>query len=304
MVQLLEPYANSHCTQGTGDTGGQQWQTDEFSTIPYAYKTDRDTAHDYCEDGTSAENIVGPMSPHYTQPILTFGPLGTLFYNDTVNRSVRSVLLSDNREDFDAEDAVEGIHVVDKHYSLHYSSSQVAGVFKSTFPKNTNANAKGNACHQVLHHPSVDFDTVLHILRSEHILITELISGVNLTSVLKTFLRSLPAPSLHHTKLDRIYSNLDATLRRIAWDMMLLLRNLHRYRITHRDIKGENIMSTHVSYPKHGELVLIDFGFSETREMMTTSLGTSAYKAPELETNQAYDSRVDVYSAGKIFDLL
>lgn len=215
MLQLLEP----HSTESTCNEEIIK-NIIPYPTTQYVYKTDRDVVLDIHNDDTLAENIIGPLSPHYTQPYLSFGPFGTLFYNDTVNRSIRSVLLSDNRANFDdiPNHAVQGIHLVDEYYSIHYSSSNIPihhhkpihtnnTQHRLIVPSTNNNNKNKNTAlhHQSLHHPSVDFDTVLHILRSEHILITELVCGVNLNLVLKTLMRSLPSPNLSHTKLDRLY---------------------------------------------------------------------------------------------------
>jgi serine/threonine protein kinase len=72
---------------------------------------------------------------------------------------------------------------------------------------------------------------------------------------------------------------------------------LHSYKIVHRDLKAENIMSHNGTYK------IIDFGFSkklqisqEGAEVRNTSLGTITTMAPEVMSRKPYGLKVAVLS--------
>ena len=74
----------------------------------------------------------------------------------------------------------------------------------------------------------------------------------------------------------------------------------------HRDLKPENIL-----IKKKGgdlsEIILADFGLSEHLEKknpLFKRCGTPGYVAPEILTDQEYDTQVDVFSAGIIMYML
>ena len=89
---------------------------------------------------------------------------------------------------------------------------------------------------------------------------------------------------------------------------------MHKHNIVHRDLKLENIvysqMDTHGSIIDFSKVVLklIDFGFSTTSVLGKTDLkgltGTAYFMAPEIITNQAYGSKVDIWSLGVISYIL
>eukprot|EP00928_Gymnodinium_smaydae_P011185 TRINITY_DN14155_c0_g1_i1.p1 TRINITY_DN14155_c0_g1~~TRINITY_DN14155_c0_g1_i1.p1 ORF type:complete len:865 (-),score=223.82 TRINITY_DN14155_c0_g1_i1:90-2684(-) len=77
------------------------------------------------------------------------------------------------------------------------------------------------------------------------------------------------------------------------------LSHMHRNKILHRDIKGQNIFVT-----KSGMAKLGDFGiarvFEHTESQAWTTIGTPSYLAPEVCENLPYDSKADVWSLGVV----
>lgn len=76
---------------------------------------------------------------------------------------------------------------------------------------------------------------------------------------------------------------------------------LHERRIVHRDLKPENILCVNDRWPL--EIKVTDFGFSrfaDDRNLMTTSVGTAYFMAPEIITRSGYSTPVDLYACGVI----
>ena len=75
---------------------------------------------------------------------------------------------------------------------------------------------------------------------------------------------------------------------------------LHKLKITHRDLKAENI----IIEQNKKEIKLIDFGLSNTYEngqLLSTACGSPIYAAPEMLEGKLYKgSTVDIWSAGVI----
>lgn len=93
-----------------------------------------------------------------------------------------------------------------------------------------------------------------------------------------------------------------AIRRRIIEQLLDALSCLHERQIIHRDIKPSNILIT-----RNGSTVkLIDFGVSDTDDYVTFKqpAGSMAYIAPEQLAGKPVDSRADIYSVGKIINLL
>ena len=76
--------------------------------------------------------------------------------------------------------------------------------------------------------------------------------------------------------------------------ILLIINYLHKKKIAHRDIKGENIM-----IQENGYLKLIDFNTCvEIKDLTKTITGTPHYMAPELILGKGYNFCVDYWSTG------
>ena len=78
---------------------------------------------------------------------------------------------------------------------------------------------------------------------------------------------------------------------------------LHKNKITHRDLKLENILIN-----KDFNLKIADFGFAyhgKNISCLTEYKGTKTYMAPEMLERKSYDGRkADIFSAGVIIFIL
>ena len=83
--------------------------------------------------------------------------------------------------------------------------------------------------------------------------------------------------------------------------LLEILAYLHARKISHRDIKLENII-----IDRQGQIKLIDFGFSCNAEKpLNTFCGTISYMSPEIVSRKDYDGSLsDVWSAGVLLYIL
>ncbi|MBI4711938.1 MAG: serine/threonine protein kinase [Planctomycetes bacterium] len=75
------------------------------------------------------------------------------------------------------------------------------------------------------------------------------------------------------------------------------LAELHKHKMTHRDVKPENIVI------KNGIAKLGDYGLVKSKRyltQLTTIAGTRDYMAPEVLEGKPYDNRCDIYSTGVV----
>lgn len=75
----------------------------------------------------------------------------------------------------------------------------------------------------------------------------------------------------------------------------------HNKGVCHRDLKPENVL-----IDEHGEIKIIDFGFSaNSKTMLNNYCGTPAYMAPEIIKKQPYNgAKADIWSLGVILYLM
>ena len=136
-----------------------------------------------------------------------------------------------------------------------------------------------------LNHPNI-----VHFLSLEDIpnlgvaIVMEYIDGVTL----KDFLATNPNDKVRH---------------KIIFELLDALNYMHSKQIIHRDIKPSNILITH----NGNNVKIIDFGLSDSDDytVFKVSSGTLAYASPEqLTPNSIVDNRTDIFSFGKILQLL
>lgn len=83
--------------------------------------------------------------------------------------------------------------------------------------------------------------------------------------------------------------------------LVLGMNEVWEHNILHRDIKPANILLTCSN--TNAEVRICDFGISKNTAEGAgiTDLGTPLYKAPEIDGNATYDSKVDIYSLGLVY---
>lgn len=111
-------------------------------------------------------------------------------------------------------------------------------------------------------------------------IVMEYVEGRDLSKILEA------APNLPETDvLDVMLQLLDA------------LDCAHRQGVWHRDIKPANLIIS-----ASGQLKVTDFGIARIESaaltMVTTTIGTPGYMAPEQYTGEEFDHRVDIFAAG------
>lgn len=99
------------------------------------------------------------------------------------------------------------------------------------------------------------------------------------------------------------YSEKDAMM--VMKRFLEALDFLHKAGIVHRDLKPENLLlkSTDCDY----ELKIADFGlacFIEEGELLDLRCGSPGYVAPELLSDEGYNTKADIFSAGVILYIL
>jgi hypothetical protein len=97
------------------------------------------------------------------------------------------------------------------------------------------------------------------------------------------------------------------TAGQILLQIASALRAAHRRNITHRDIKGQNVMVVPNRWGREWFVILVDFGIAKfhdadlAREIHTRAksyLGTPGYSAPEQIVGKPVDGKADIYALG------
>lgn len=92
---------------------------------------------------------------------------------------------------------------------------------------------------------------------------------------------------------------------KIAVEIAFGMSHIHSRGIIHRDLKLENVMLNYIF-----EVKLIDFGLVHVSELanmnesLTKGVGTLAYMSPEMQNEEEYDYKTDVYSFGVLLFVL
>ena len=136
----------------------------------------------------------------------------------------------------------------------------------------------------------LEHQNIVHFLSMEDIpnlgtaIVMEYIDGVTL----KEFLATNPDDKVRH---------------KIIFELLDAMAYMHSKQIIHRDLKPSNILIT-----SNGcNVKVIDFGLADGDDytIFKSSLGTLRYASPEqLNQDRVIDSRTDIYSFGKILELV
>lgn len=88
-------------------------------------------------------------------------------------------------------------------------------------------------------------------------------------------------------------------VKKIIRQLVEAVRYCHDHGIVHRDLKLENLLIT-----SKGDIKLTDFGLAAIKnhefEMMTGTMGTVRYTAPEMIRGDGYNDSVDIWGIGII----
>lgn len=105
---------------------------------------------------------------------------------------------------------------------------------------------------------------------------------------LNAYLERCPPPGLGAEKI-----------KDLMWQILCGVDFLHSHRIVHRDIKPQNILLSN-----DGTLKLADFGLARIYDfnaLLTSTVVTLWYRAPEVLLGTTYATPVDIWSVGCIF---
>jgi serine/threonine protein kinase len=98
------------------------------------------------------------------------------------------------------------------------------------------------------------------------------------------------------------YSEMDA--RALSIELMKTMKELHKRKVCHRDMKPENILLR--SPDDDSSILLADFGFAKyvPDDGLKTRCGTPAFVAPEIINKRAYSTSADMWSVGCLIYML
>jgi len=128
----------------------------------------------------------------------------------------------------------------------------------------------------ICHGPRFDTEMVLYLV-FEHVDLD-----------LNAYLEKCPPPGLSSERI-----------KDLLWQILCGIDFLHSHRIVHRDIKPQNILVSNA-----GQVKMADFGLAriyDTNALLTSTVVTLWYRAPEVLLGTSYATPVDIWSAGCIF---
>jgi len=137
-------------------------------------------------------------------------------------------------------------------------------------------------------HPNiVRLVDICHGPRYEHEMVLYLVFE-HVDQDLNAYLERCPPPGLGADKI-----------RDLMWQILCGVDFLHSHRIVHRDIKPQNILLSN-----DGTLKIADFGLARIYDfnaLLTSTVVTLWYRAPEVLLGTTYATPVDMWSVGCIF---
>lgn len=100
----------------------------------------------------------------------------------------------------------------------------------------------------------------------------------------------------NHPKYFQDKNNSDKFIRQL----LDVVGYLHSHQVLHLDLKPDNILLTHIN----NDVKLIDLGCCYTDSFQDTTGRTNSFAAPEQLQGRVVDERTDIYSVGKMLELL
>ncbi|MFW5535378.1 MAG: serine/threonine-protein kinase [Prevotella sp.] len=123
----------------------------------------------------------------------------------------------------------------------------------------------------------------------------EWIDGVTLKTYITT-------PQSANVRPDHAKGSKLKERRRLAWQLLNAVDDIHGVQVVHRDLKPSNIMITRNGH----QLKIIDFGLADSDSYcwLKQAAGTAGYSSPEQLATGGADDRNDIYSLGVLLRYL